>query len=68
MQIGWDDHYVIAKQMEGEQEFYWIIEVKTEEVIGPLNDNDFAQNKIEWPILAEIQLKDLDEYEKDYGF
>lgn len=66
IEVGWDDDYVLAKQVENQKEYYWIIDVKTEKALGPLKNDVFLEKREEFKIPNTVKLKKLDEYEKVY--
>lgn len=60
IEIGWNDDYIIAKQLTNQKEHnFWIIDVEKEQVIGPLNELDFIGKKKEYGINNDIVLKEV---------
>lgn len=74
VQVGWDDRYILAKQIglktdprssNGNQipdesnVKFWIMEMKTKKVIGPLDEKEFLNKKIELSISNELVLQDI---------
>lgn len=56
-EVGWNDDYILAKQMKGEKNHaYWIIQLSNDQVIGPLNEESFSEKKDEFG-LSDIALK-----------
>ncbi|KAB2332783.1 DUF3997 domain-containing protein [Bacillus mesophilum] len=66
VEVGWNEKYIIAKQQQGaKNENFWIIEIETENVIGPLNNENFTNKQAEYGI-EDISLKKVQELEKAY--
>ncbi|KFN02655.1 DUF3997 domain-containing protein [Bacillus clarus] len=68
-EIGWDDKYIIAKQVEEKSdpnnpeaaitnkknEHYWIIDVKHNKRFGPYNEKQFTEQKDAFKIKTSFQ-------------
>ncbi|PQD93653.1 hypothetical protein CYL18_18785 [Pradoshia eiseniae] len=80
-EVGWDDQYIIAKQINidsessngsgipDEQEYhFWIIQIKTGEVTGPLDDLSLTKKKEEYRISNDIVLKKIEDLKKNYTY
>ncbi|REB11032.1 DUF3997 domain-containing protein [Sporosarcina sp. BI001-red] len=66
-EVGWNDKYIIAKQVKGENNYsFWIILVDSEKVIGPLNDVELIDKKEEYGIKNEITLKKVQDVVSEY--
>jgi len=58
IEVGWDEEYIIARQMKGEQNYsFWIIQIDNGQVTGPLNDSAFINKKEEYGINSDITMK-----------
>lgn len=65
VKIGWDDSFICAIQSKENIDNYWIIDVMNNNIIGPLNENDFKNKKMELGISEKIKLKKTDKYRVD---
>ena len=75
-EVAWDDHYIIAKQLDlkedpdssngyqipdEEKVNFWILEIKTGKVNGPLDEELFMEKKAELEISKEVVLQEIDD-------
>jgi hypothetical protein len=73
-EVGWNDEYIIAKQINLEQDsksnngyeipdtqdyHFWIIEIESGKVTGPLDDLGLIEKKKEYEITDDIILKSV---------
>ncbi len=64
-EVGWNDDYILAKQMKGEKNHaYWIIQLSNDYVTGPLSDSSFSEKKEELR-LSDITLKNVREMPRE---
>ncbi|GKV70339.1 hypothetical protein NCCP2716_28370 [Sporosarcina sp. NCCP-2716] len=64
-EVGWNDDYILAKQMKGEKNHaYWIIQLSNDHVTGPLSDSSFSEKKEE-PGLSDITLKSVSDLPRE---
>ncbi len=62
--VGWDNRYIVAIQQEiseTDNMKYWIINIKTQETIGPYSKADYELRTKEL-LLDNIEIKKLEEY------
>lgn len=79
VQVAWDETYIVAKQLGLTQDpnrttsyeipdetkvYYWILNIKTKEIHGPLGQEDYEHKKTELHIPDTVMLKDLSDYIK----
>ncbi|WP_209020961.1 DUF3997 domain-containing protein [Evansella clarkii] len=75
-EVAWDDNYILVKQLglmidpssrngyqipNNDDIYFWIIEFKTREVLGPLDDEGFIRMKHELGILDNVILKNVED-------
>ncbi|MGG3451731.1 DUF3997 domain-containing protein [Domibacillus aminovorans] len=75
-EVAWDDNYIIAKQLglkedddssngyqipDKENVHFWILEIKTGKVTGPLDDDSFMEKKAELKISKNVVLKEIND-------
>lgn len=75
-EVAWDDNYILVKQLglmidpssrngyqipNNDDIYFWIIEFKTGEVLGPLDDEGFIRMKHELGILDNVILKNVED-------
>jgi len=77
-QIGWDEKFIVANQVSLQKEsnesdylipnekdmHYWIINYKTDEIMGPLDENQFLERKSELQIPENLKLTDVSKLRK----
>lgn len=76
LEVGWDKNFILAKQVDLVDDpenpnnteipnentyYYWIIVIRTGEIIGPLNEENFANKKSELNISKDIKLKTIED-------
>lgn len=81
-EVAWDDHYIIAKQLglkddeasnngyqipDEKNVNFWILEVTTDEVTGPLDGTSFTKKKAEYGISNDIVLQEIDDIKEWSG-
>lgn len=79
-EVAWDDKYIIAKQLglknddasengyqipDEKNVSFWILEVTTDEVTGPLDGNSFTKKKAEFGISNDVVLQEIDDIRGD---
>lgn len=62
--VGWNEKYIIAKQIS-DKESYWIVIVDSTEAIGPLSERDFLKWKEKHDKSDKIKLRGLDYYKHE---
>jgi uncharacterized lipoprotein YehR (DUF1307 family) len=60
--IAWNDNFILAEQSKDEILYYWIIDVKTDKIYGPLTENDFRSQKKDLNVSDELKLEDPNKY------
>lgn len=66
VEVGHDkNRYIVAKT---NLNLYYIIDTKEVIKYGPLNENEFNNKKEDLDILSSIELKNLEEYTRDFGW
>lgn len=75
-EVAWDDHYIMAKQLDLKEDetshngyqipdetkvSFWILEVATGEVTGPLDEESYIKKKAELGISTEVVLQEIDD-------
>ncbi|WP_157805836.1 DUF3997 domain-containing protein [Bacillus sp. mrc49] len=76
VEVGWDKNFILAKQVvllddpentnnteipATENYHYWIIDIKTGVVTGPLDEQNFVDKKSELSISKDIKLKNVED-------
>ncbi|MFJ7829403.1 DUF3997 domain-containing protein [Peribacillus sp. NPDC097284] len=76
-EVAWDDKYIIAKQLglknddngyqipDEKNVSFWILEMITDEVTGPLDGKSFTEKKAEFGISNDIVLQEIDDIRGD---
>ena len=72
----WDDNYILVKQLglmddpnssngyqvpNKDDEYFWILEIKSGNVFGPLDEEQFVEKKLELSISENVQLKKIED-------
>lgn len=66
-EVGWNDKFIIAKQVKGEKNYsFWMIQVDSKKVMGPLNDADLISKEEEYGIKNDIILKKVRDIVNEY--
>ncbi len=60
--IAWNIDFILAEQSKDEILYYWIIDIKTDIIYGPLIKNDFIGKKKDFNISDELKLEDPNKY------
>lgn len=75
-EAAWDHHYILAKQLglmddpsssnsyqipNNEDIHFWIVEIKSGKVFGPLDEENFAEKKKELGISKSVKLKEIED-------
>ncbi len=66
--IAWDSDFILAsrenRESSGASESpdYWVIDVKSEKVYGPLSESEFAEKRKTLRVSEKLKLKDPDTY------
>ncbi|MGN7410915.1 DUF3997 domain-containing protein [Sporosarcina sp. SAFN-010] len=61
-EVGWNDEYIIAKQVKGEKNHsFWIIQIDNGKITGPLNKSNLIDKKEEYGIPSGLTLKKVQE-------
>ncbi|MBK5446956.1 DUF3997 domain-containing protein [Peribacillus sp. TH24] len=75
-EVAWDGNYIIAKQLglkededssngyqisDEDKVNFWILEIKTGKVTGPLDDESFIAKKAELEISKDVVLQEIDD-------
>ena len=78
-EVTWDDNYILVKQLglmddpnssngyqipNKDDEHFWILEVKSGMVFGPLDENHFVEKKNELGISESVILKKIEDLKK----
>ncbi|WHT48174.1 DUF3997 domain-containing protein [Sporosarcina thermotolerans] len=63
VEVGWNEEYIVAKQIDNGKNYFWIIQVDNWEVTGPLNQSDF--NKQKYDFIKDIKLIEVDGLDKN---
>ncbi|WP_185147981.1 DUF3997 domain-containing protein [Peribacillus simplex] len=76
VEVGWDKNFILAKQVDlvddpenpnnyeipdKDTSHYWIIDIGTGVITGPLDEQNFADKKSELSISKDIKLKNVDD-------
>ena len=75
-EVAWDDSYILAKQLglvndpkssngyqipKNDDVHFWILEIKSGEVFGPLDEVNFVEKKNEFGISESVILKKIED-------
>ncbi|MGE7024408.1 DUF3997 domain-containing protein [Solibacillus cecembensis] len=75
-EVAWDDNYILAKQLglvndpkssngyqipNNDDVHFWILEIKSGEVFGPLDEVNFVEKKNEFDISESVILKKIED-------
>ena len=75
-EVAWDDNYILAKQLglvndpkssngyqipNNDDVHFWILEIKSGEVLGPLDEVNFVEKKNEFGISESVILKKIED-------
>lgn len=65
VEVGWNNRFIYCKQIEPstEEDYYWILNIDSEEIEGPLEYDEFVSKLGEYSI-GEIELKEVESLRK----
>ena len=60
--IAWDNSFILAKHQESNIIDYWIIDVTTNKIYGPLSETEFKSKRTELKVSNKLKLEDPEKY------
>lgn len=60
--IAWNNSFILAKHQENNKIDYWIIDVTTNKIYGPLSETEFKSKRIELKVSNKLKLEEPEKY------
>ncbi len=65
IEIAWDDNYILAVQEYNLDSNYWIIDISSSDVYGPLSSEEYNDKTVSLDIDDDFQFVNPDDYYKE---